>query len=851
MEWTWHSLTTDPANFWHAPIFHPLRYTIAFSENLLGITIPLLPLYASGLKPLAIYNIAMLLGFAFSGYGAFVLGRIVTGSTGAGVIAGIFYAFLPFRFDQIAHLQHIWSGWLPLAAAALIHFARRPSWPRAGMLAVTLLFNGLSNGHWLLFGGAAIALGVVTLAVLSGRWDARYWVPLIAAIGLTYGGMYVFMQPYGIVGELYQMERWAGEAAYYSAIPSDWLTAGRYNRFYGGTTNWERGERALFPGALALLLALFSIFMLRRTDLDDAGSCKYPALMTGLDPSPFRRRIVVALDVIAIIAFIAMAAGFADRGGNANESWKRSAVPAVLLILSGLVRLWLAYPAAWGGPVRSLGERVRQSRFSPELWYAVLLVAIGYVGSLGMNSFFHQFLYSNIAPFRSLRVPARWSMVAYVGIAVLMAAGVLAIVRRLRERRRLAAFVGIALLLLIELRAAPIRWYFFDAKQAPVYEWLATTSGAGAILEVPVSQDWSEYRYMFGAIEHHRPILNGISGYPTKQHAAIRDAMLSDPVSPDLIDLLEDVGCGLIIVHNELYETPDRVRRWLSGLSETGRLTFLRRFDHGTGGDFVFAVSKVLPDVTPFRAPDQPDIAGRTPTENVRIFLEENGRTYNARTFGWLDSPKFNYEVSGELDVSGWALSPHGVREVRLSFGNGRVTMPAERFAWPRVNDVWPWYPKTDRAGFGLTIPKRPAGVSLVTDLLVEVVDETGEVTPLDHIFLEWHPRKPIRTERLDLAKLAALGGVAGVDEAGQRAISDGDPAPLVSVLLARNEGLTDSAFLDAAFAVLLDRDPGGEGRHYYMTRLERGGKRRTVIEAIINSDEFVNRLERLPLTSP
>jgi len=40
MEWTWHSLTTDPANFWHAPIFHPLRYTIAFSENLLGITLP-------------------------------------------------------------------------------------------------------------------------------------------------------------------------------------------------------------------------------------------------------------------------------------------------------------------------------------------------------------------------------------------------------------------------------------------------------------------------------------------------------------------------------------------------------------------------------------------------------------------------------------------------------------------------------------------------------------------------------------------------------------------------------------------------------------------------------------------
>ena len=33
------------------------------------------PFYLLGFTPLAIYNIALLLGYAFSGYGAFVLGR--------------------------------------------------------------------------------------------------------------------------------------------------------------------------------------------------------------------------------------------------------------------------------------------------------------------------------------------------------------------------------------------------------------------------------------------------------------------------------------------------------------------------------------------------------------------------------------------------------------------------------------------------------------------------------------------------------------------------------------------------------------------------------------------------------
>lgn len=850
MEWTWHSLTTDPSSFWHAPIFHPLRYTIAFSENLLGITVPLLPLYAAGLKPLVVYNIAMLLGFAFSGYGAFVLGRMVTGSTGAGIVAGIAYAFLPFRFDQIAHLQHIWSGWIPLAVAALIHHARRPGWGRAALLGIALLFNGMSNGHWLLFGGVAIGAGALTLAIISRRDVRHFWVPLVVVVGLTYGAMYAIMQPYGTVREMYGMKRWAGEAMAYSAVPSDWLSAGRYNDLYGSTKNWERGERALFPGAIVLLLSAMSVFLLRREDLEDVRPATAD-LPDTTDPLERHRRVTIALDVLLMMAFIAMAIGFADRGDNPNEAWKRSAVYVVILIVGGLTRLWLAYPRAWGGPERSLSGRIRGSRWTPELWLAVLLVGIGYFGSLGMNSFLHQFLYSTLEPFRSLRVPARWAMISYVGLVILAAAGAVALARRTQAHRRPLVFGALALVLLIELRAAPIRWYLFEPATPPVYEWLAATDGTGAVLEIPFGVEWSEYIYLHGATTHHRPLVNGVSGYPTKQHTAFRDALAADPVPPDLLDRLESIGCGLLVVHNERFGTPDSVRRWLQQSVDSGRLAFVRRFDHGAGGDYVFALTRVVPGAARLRAPEEPDGAGRTPSENARIFLEENGRTYTATTFGWLDVPKFDYEIKGELQVSGWAMSPWGIREVNLVFDNGSFSIPAETYAWPRLSEVFPWYPATPTPGFRATIADRPEELGLVTDLQVEIVDGRGEVTRLDHLFLQWHPRKLVRAENWDGAKIDALAVALGLDPSGVRSrVMSGDVEPLVSAALARTEGMSEAEFIEHVFLVFLARKAEPDAVGYYLTRLGRGGTRRDVVEAVLNSPEFGERM-RSKTTSP
>ncbi|HVT46133.1 MAG TPA: hypothetical protein VMT00_17285 [Thermoanaerobaculia bacterium] len=123
LDWVWHAARTSPLQLFHANIFHPLSWTLAFSENLIGIALLLFPLRAIGVEPLLAHNVALILGFIFTSWGAYLLGRILTGSTGAGIVAGIFFAFLPWRFTHLSHLQHMWPAGCPCCSHRWWHIA--------------------------------------------------------------------------------------------------------------------------------------------------------------------------------------------------------------------------------------------------------------------------------------------------------------------------------------------------------------------------------------------------------------------------------------------------------------------------------------------------------------------------------------------------------------------------------------------------------------------------------------------------------------------------------------------------------------------------------------------------------
>src|SRR5688572_15259180 len=64
LDWPFYAATHDGPRIFDGNIFHPLPLTLAFTENLLGISIVLLPLFLAGVPILTIYNFAILAGFA-------------------------------------------------------------------------------------------------------------------------------------------------------------------------------------------------------------------------------------------------------------------------------------------------------------------------------------------------------------------------------------------------------------------------------------------------------------------------------------------------------------------------------------------------------------------------------------------------------------------------------------------------------------------------------------------------------------------------------------------------------------------------------------------------------------------
>ena len=106
-------------NFWNANIFYPEPLTLAYSEHLFAQAVQILPIYALTGNIILCYNLLFLSTFVLSGLGMFLFVREVTGSPRAGFVAGLIYAFAPYRVPQFAHLQVISSQWMPFVLYGL------------------------------------------------------------------------------------------------------------------------------------------------------------------------------------------------------------------------------------------------------------------------------------------------------------------------------------------------------------------------------------------------------------------------------------------------------------------------------------------------------------------------------------------------------------------------------------------------------------------------------------------------------------------------------------------------------------------------------------------------------------
>lgn len=256
MRWFQHQILTDPGRLWDANILYPYQRAFVFSEPQISSAILSWPVRLLTGNDVLAYNLLLLSTFVVLGVGVALLIEEWSGNGAAGILAGLFAAYTPYRFGHISHLNLLAYGYLPLALWAISRYCRRQRASDAVMATVLLTVQVLASDTL-----AALALVAVTAFIPFAFWSVarRPRIKDVIALGLVLAVPVLALLPlvvvrfevnrrYGFVRDLTTIDE-------FSATPATYLSVGPFNRFWRGILP-EAYPSPLFPGALVLVLAV-------------------------------------------------------------------------------------------------------------------------------------------------------------------------------------------------------------------------------------------------------------------------------------------------------------------------------------------------------------------------------------------------------------------------------------------------------------------------------------------------------------------------------------------------------------------------------------------------------------------
>jgi len=255
LAWVAHQLPRAPARLFDANIFYPERKTLAFTETLLLPGVVAAPLHWVGVAPLLVHNLVLLSGFVVSGAGTALLVRSLTGNVAAAILAGIVFAFIPYRIDHLPHLQLQQTQCLPLALWAfhrLLASGRMADGVWFGLFVAGQVLSCMYYGLFLV-----PYLGIVcgTMLIADRTMVQRRLVALMAGGLVAIVAVLPLARAYLSAGQIV-VERGRVEVTDGSAQVRNYLAPPEQNLLYGDLfQRFRDNERRLFPGFVAIALA--------------------------------------------------------------------------------------------------------------------------------------------------------------------------------------------------------------------------------------------------------------------------------------------------------------------------------------------------------------------------------------------------------------------------------------------------------------------------------------------------------------------------------------------------------------------------------------------------------------------
>jgi len=547
--------------WWSANIFAPHPLALAYSEHLLPQALEIWPVYAATGNPILCYNLLFLSTFVLSAIAMFAFARDLTGDRSAAFVAGLAFAFTPYRIASIPHVQVLSAVWMPLV---LLGFRRyvvtRRLAPLAGGAAAWVLQN-LSSGYYLLFFSPVAFSYIAWELWRTGAWrDRRALAHVAIACAVVAAITVPFLVPYLELRRLGFGARSLNEARRFSADVYAYFTADPNLRLWGPIAQaWPHAEGVLFPGMTIAALAIVGA----------RPQATRPASLGGWIAA------VAATAWTAVVIVLLLGDSIRLPGIKITSLARALASGAIgLALLCGAsprtraaARAWLTTPAGFFTLAALFAVAMS---FGPDVRTRGRMVASGNVYAL---------FYAYVPGFDGVRVPARFATIVSLALAALAA---LAIARIARHRRLVT--IAASALIIAEAIAVPIpinqnSTEYRQRNLAPLPAFVGTGRGvprvygaiaqlprASVVLELPLGEPAFDVRYMFYSTRHWRRLVNGYSGGAPESYEELTNALVDSATQPDRAWRAVIASTAThVVVHESVYTSAEgrRLSDWL------------------------------------------------------------------------------------------------------------------------------------------------------------------------------------------------------------------------------------------------------------------------------------------------
>jgi hypothetical protein len=540
------------ARYWNANIFYPAPLTLAYSEHLTPQMLQALPILATTGNIVLAYNVVFLATIVLSGLGMYLLVRDLTNEPLAGFLAGLAFAFSPFRADQFAHLQVLSSQWMPFAFYGLRRFIISGRLRPLIAGSAALLAQGLSCGYYLAyFTPFAVAYCLLEMGARRQLSDWDRWRALAAAAVLLVVG--AFLWPYMEVRRFGEVGvRTAVEVRHFSADTLAYATAWEDSYLWGTRIRaLPRDEGNGFQGFAILAFAAVGIAAGITRSSRAARSEAPPSTI-------WRRRAVRAIAVVLVPLLILLVHLLA----TGKDVWLirdvviRYSPPLLMVTFAAAVAAMLVLSPA----LRRTFRGVRGSPVAGFAWSAAAAawLSLGptmYANGRALGPGLYNLFYRWVPAFNGLRVPALNFMIVSFFLSILVGLGAAALLRRWPAAGQALIALG-AVAVLAE--GLPVTRIVAVPVLDPIYGAVRALPPGAVLAEFPFGDISSEIRHTFLSGFHRRPMINGFSGFFPFTHRAmtIRFARLPDR-GQEACDMLRVSGATHVIIHERAYKDDD------------------------------------------------------------------------------------------------------------------------------------------------------------------------------------------------------------------------------------------------------------------------------------------------------